>query len=350
MILNFPDIQKQADKDLVAFGELMMRLNCPHGKRFSDTGLFEVLFGGAEANVGVLLAGLGMRSRLVSVLPANELGRAARSRLRFYGVPDSDIWEQEGRMGLYFTENGHMLRPSVVLYDRKDSAFSKLRPGMLDWEGLLAGAGWFHWSGITPGLSSDAAAVCLEALESARRLGLTVSSDMNYRSRLWSYGKSPASIMPELLGFSDLVVGDLHAAEAYWDLRFDHARSEEDQFHNFVQILQERTFPAACIASGFREREGSAGATYRGAVWINRQYYYSPVFSIPQVVDRIGSGDAFSAGLIYGLRKGFPPQELVDFATGCAVLKHGICGDFVTLREEEIRLFLQDGPGTRVLR
>jgi 2-dehydro-3-deoxygluconokinase len=338
------------DKKLAAFGEIMMRLNCPNGKRLTDPGAFDVLFGGAEANVCVFLSGLGLSCRFVSSLPDNDLGRAASDRLRSHGVELSALISAKGRMGLYFTENGNMLRPSRVIYDRKDSSFSRLEKGEMNWSARLEDVGWFHWSGISPAVSAGAASVCLEGLLAAKKMGIPISVDLNYRSSLWDYGKHPSSIMPEFVSHCDMLIGDLHSASLYFDIHVNKEGKMEDQFRSCATALTKQFGSLKTIGFSFRNQDGQQRESYQGALLKDGDCYFSPVYFLPQVIDRIGSGDAFGAGLIYSSWNGLNPQESIDFATACGILKHSIYGDFAKVTTKEVNQFIEQGPGSRVIR
>jgi 2-dehydro-3-deoxygluconokinase len=335
---------------MAAFGELMMRLNSPYGKRLTDPGSFDVLFGGAEANVCVFLAGLGYATRFITRLPENDLGSAAIDRLRSHGIDLSSIDSGTGRMGLYFTENGYLIRPSRVLYDRKESAFSTLSKGMIDWTKAFEGVEWFHWSGISPAVSASVANVCLEALEHAKQMGVRVSVDLNYRSSLWDYGVSPSLVMPELISYCDLAVGDLHAASIYFDIDLQKNLSVADQFRQCAEQMQSKFNSLKTIAFSFRNNDEQHREHYFGAMMHYNQYYFSSVNIIPQVVDRIGTGDAFCAGLIYSILNKFKEQDIIEFAVACGILKHSIYGDFARISNKEVNEFIKLGPGNRVIR
>jgi 2-dehydro-3-deoxygluconokinase len=343
-------ISKNKNTGLIALGEIMMRLNCLAGKRFTDPGSFDVLFGGAEANVCALLSGLGTSSRLISCLPENELGLAAIAQLRGLGVDTSGIIFGKGRMGLYFTENGHMLRSSKVIYDRKDSAFFNLERGKIDWATALQNAGWFHWSGITPALSANTAAVCMDAIGTANQMGIPVSADLNFRSSLWDYGTHPSSVIPEMISCSDLVVGDLHAASVYFGITNTSEASVEDQFKSCAEAMKARFGSLQAIAFSFRNSDDRHMENYRGAIYYENDYYFSPCHFLPMVIDRIGSGDAFTAGLIHSIWNGYNPQLMIDFATACGILKHSVYGDFARFSQKEVNQFMKQGPGNRVIR
>jgi 2-dehydro-3-deoxygluconokinase len=335
---------------VTAFGEIMMRLNCQYGRRFTDPGSMDILFGGAEANVCVFLSGLGMPTRLVTRLPDNDLGMAALDRLKSQGIDISFISTGEGRMGLYFTENGYTLRPSRVIYDRKNSSFSRIGKGMIDWEQALNESGWFHWSGITPAISAGAAEICLEGIQTAKKLGLSISVDLNYRSNLWDYGKHPAEVMPELLSYCDVLIGDLHSASLYFNLELRKEEAPTDQFRSCAVELKSRFDCLKTIAFSFRNQDDQQRDIYRGILYAENEFHFSPAHAIPQVIDRIGSGDAFGAGLIFSLSKAFLPQQAIDFSTACGILKHSVYGDFARISEKEVNLFMHQGPGHRVIR
>ena len=341
---------KNISNKLVAFGEFMMRLNCPSGSRLVKTNSFDVFFGGAEATVCVLLSRLGINTSFVTALPPNDFGYAAIDQLRSNGVDTSSILLTGDKIGLYFTENGNSIRPGKVLYDRKQSSFANLSPGNIDWNTIFENAGWFHWSGISSAVSQSAAGVCLEALKAARQKGLTTSVDFNYRSTLWDYGKTPAEIMPTLLSYCDVVTADIDASEIYLGIKTNNELSVEDRFKNCAVALKEKLPAAKTIAMSFRGSDQLQQQTYRGALFQNNECFFTPVYTLPVIIDRLGSGDAFESGLIFSLMNDYAPQDSILFATACGALKHSIEGDFAYLTKEEINNFTNNGPSGRVIR
>jgi 2-dehydro-3-deoxygluconokinase len=336
---------------LAAFGELLCRLHCPSGKRLVRTERLELSFGGAEANVCVLLSRLGMQTRFITRLPENELSLGAEDQLRGHGVEVGGILHGGHKMGLYFTESGQLVRAGKVIYDRQHSSFAEMTPGMINWGEIFADCNWFHWSGISPAVSGTVAAVCKEALTRAKEQGMTVSADFNYRSTLWKYGMHPREIMPGLLESADVLVADPDAAKTYLGLSYDSSLDlVEDRFRKFAAGMHEKLPEMKTLAMSLRGNGSNGVLTYQGALLYKGEVFCSRIQEIPFIVDRIGSGDAFTAGLIYGLTHCSKPQEIIEFATACAVLKHSIEGDFALLSLQDVLDFMETGPTSRIIR
>ena len=343
-------LEENKNKVVTAFGELLMRMHCKHNKRFEQVNEFEVSYSGAEANVAVLLARLGIPSRFITRLPVNDIARSALDNLRRNNVDTNSILHGGDRMGIYFTEEGNMLRPSQVIYDRQYSSFASVNTGTYDWNKIFSDTAWFHWSGICPALSQGVADVCKEALLMAKQKQITVSADFNYRSKLWKYGVHPSAIMPELLSYCDVITGDIDTAKIYFGIEPIATTDHEESFMHCAKSLQEKLPYMKTFAMSFRGTNAHHQLMYRGALMHEGKYFYSTSYLIPQVVDRLGTGDAFNAGLIYSLHQHAEPQQVIDFATACGVLKHSVSGDFAILSKEEIIQFIQTGPNSRVIR
>jgi 2-dehydro-3-deoxygluconokinase len=337
-------------KCVVAFGELMLRLVPEHGQRFRQTNTFVNYFGGAEANTCALLGQLGVEARFVSALPWNELGQAAVDALHRYSVSTQFVSRNDQRMGIYFTENGNGIRPSRVIYDRKNSAFSFLKKADIHWDQALKGADLFYWSGISPALTQQTSDLCKEALDTAKTMGVQIAADMNYRSTLWDYGKKPADIMPELLSYCDIITGDVDTIDVYFGIKTDKHLTPEDQFRHCATALQQRLPSMKVFAMSFRGITQHQQHIYRGALMVEDGFHFSPAFQLPQVTDRIGSGDAFQAGLLYGLLQQLPAEKTINYATACGVLKHSMAGDVALLHHHEIEHFMEHGPVNHVIR
>lgn len=344
------NLLKPDQKRVVGFGELLMRLHCPDGKRFQNAPVFEIYFGGSEANVCVFLSGLGFKTKYITVVPENDLAKSAIMQLRSYSVDVSAIQFAGDKMGLYFTENGNSIRNSKVVYDRKNSSFNGIMPGMIDWETVLKGADCFHWSGISAAVSQNAADVCLEALIAAKQHGLTIVADLNYRSTLWDYGKHPSSIMPGLLSYADIIVGDINSASIYFDLKIDGSLSREDQFRESVVLLKERLPAMKTMAMSFRNTNEYHLPLYQGALYHDENIYFSKDYIIPVTVDRVGSGDAFTGGLLFALLNNYNPEKIIAFACAAGILKHSLAGDFACLHLKELLGFIDNGFDSRIIR
>ena len=337
-------------KPIITFGELMMRLHSPNGKRIIQSNSFDVAYSGAEANVAVLLARLGLHVKFISRLPQNDFAEAALNVLQSQKVDTSQVIRGGERLGLYFTEEGNQLRPSRVVYDRKNSSFATLAPGMIKWDEVFENAGWFHWSGISPALSQSVADVCKEAINAARKKGVMISADFNYRSTLWDYGKKPAELMPSLLNDCELIVGDIDTAKTYFGITIADDAMVENRFKSFAEELKKKLPSMKSLAMSFRGKNDLQQLTYSGALMTDGKYFFSKKHDIPLVTDRLGTGDAFNAGLIFNFIHQNDGQKAIDFATACGVLKHSIAGDLALINKEEIEQFIQTGPHDRVIR
>jgi 2-dehydro-3-deoxygluconokinase len=258
----------------VFFGEILMRLNAPHHQRLAQTQGFECFYAGSEANVSVLLQQLGVQASFVTKVPDNDLGLAALKAIQSFQVETKHAIKASERLGLYFTELGTSVRPSRVIYDRADSAFAKVKPGDIDWNAAFEGSSWFHWSGISAAVSQSAADVCAEAIAEARKRNITVSSDFNYRSKLWQYGKTPSEIMPSLLAQCDVIMCDFDSIKQYLSLDQAKAANKEEGFKLTCQALKSKLPNAKTIAMTFRETAMSGVDLYSGAVYQNNRSHW----------------------------------------------------------------------------
>jgi len=324
---------------VVTFGELMLRLSPPGLQRFGQAKSFESTFGGAEANAAVALAQFGLKSCFVTALPAHEIGGSAVDILRSFGVETSFILRQGPRLGIYFYEYGAAQRPSKVIYDRAGSAIAEVRPEMFAWDKIFEGASWFHWSGITPALSAGAAAVTAEAVRAAKKAGATVSVDLNYRKKLWTREEARA-VMTPLMEFTDIAFGNEEDAADFFGIAAPDtdAAAGKIEFESYRYVAEEmaRRFDFRNVGITLRESLSASVNRWSGCLWNGREFLRSRVYEI-QVVDRIGSGDAFSSGFIYGRLAGKTDRDALEFAAAASALKHTIHGDFnlVTLGEVE---------------
>jgi len=341
---------------IVCFGEIMMRLAPPGFLRFGQARGFEIIYGGGEANVAVSLANFGLPVRYVTRLPNNDLGRACAMFLAQYGVDTSRIVWGGDRLGLYFMEFGAMQRASQVIYDRTGSALATIEPGMVDWAAVFEGASWFHWTGITPAISQGAAATCLEAVKKAKDMGLRVSCDLNYRAKLWKWGQKAGTVMAELVGYSDLAVGNEEDADKVFGIKAPQTdvtsgRVEGQRYQAVAEELVKRFPNLKQVAITLRGSLSASHNTWSGLFFDGRQHYLAPVFDLASIVDRVGGGDAFAAGLIYGLNS-FPdqPQRVLDFAVAASCLKHSIVGDFNAVSVAEVEKLLAGDASGRVSR
>ena len=281
-------------KKVVTFGEIMLRLSPPGHKRFSQANSFDVIYGGGESNVAVSLANYGIPSQFVTRLPENDLGECALMELRKRGVDTTQIIRGGERLGIYFLETGAVSRGSKVVYDRAHSAISQMEKGMIDWETVFADADWFHWTGITPAISQGAADACLEAIQMANKMGVTVSTDLNYRKKLWKYGKSPMDVMPELVAGCDVILGNEEDAEKHFGLHPDgvdvtHGGSVDGQAYLSVLKKLMDMFPRAKkVITTLRGSISASHNTWSGVLYDGEKLFEAPSYDITHIVDRVG--------------------------------------------------------------
>ncbi|MFA9402357.1 MAG: PfkB family carbohydrate kinase [Anaerolineales bacterium] len=341
---------------VVTFGEIMMRLSPPDHQLFSQAKRFDVVYGGGESNVAVSLAHFGMDTTFVTRLPHNELGASCRNCLRQYGVDTGQIVWGGSRLGIYFLEHGAVHRGSKVIYDRSGSAMAEIKPGMVDWEKAFEGANWFHWTGITPAISKGAADVCKEAVDVARRLGLTVSCDLNYRAKLWKWGKNPCDVMPELIAHTDVIVCNEEDAEKVFaisapDTDVTCGEIDAEKYRSVCEALAERFPNLEVIAITLRGSRSASHNTWSAVIWHEGDFAIGPEYDIVPIVDRVGGGDSFVAGLIYGLHQ-YPQQstKALEFAVAASALKHSIFGDFNLVSVEDVKKLAGGDQSGRVSR
>ena len=337
---------------VVTFGELLLRL-APEGHlRFLQEPRLEATFGGGEANVGVSLAQFGVQSTFVTRLPDNDIAQAAVCQLRSFGVDTSHIVRGGDRMGIYFLEKGASQRPSKVIYDRTGSAIAQAAPEEFDWEVILDGADWFHFSGITPALSDSAAEAVRQALICARAKGVKVSCDINYRANLWSREKAGAVMRP-MMEYVDLFIGGAEDAELELGIVPPDSEVLEDGLtragYEAVArgLIAEYGFQAA--ACTLRESVSASDNNWGAMLYTGGRAFYSRRYAI-HIVDRVGGGDSFSAGLLYALLAGKQPQDAVDFGAAAGVLKHSVEGDYNRVTVHEVERLVQSGGNGRVSR
>ena len=344
-------------KKVVTFGEIMLRLATPDYLRFCQAKEFTATFGGGEANVAVSLANYGMDTDYITRLPNNDIARACLQDLRGRGVGTDHVLFGGERMGIYFLETGAVARASKVIYDRSHSSIAEIQPGMVDWETILDGAGWFHWTGITPAISQDAADVCREAIQTANRLGVTVSCDLNYRKNLWKYGKSAAEVMPELVEGCDLILGNEEDADKVFGIKpegFDvtatQGKVNAAEFESVCRQLMARFPRAKKVVITLRGAINANHNTWGGVLFDGNRLYQSPRYDITHIVDRVGGGDSFMGGLIYGLLTYADDQQALDFAAAASCLKHTIYGDYNQVSVQEVETLMRGDASGRVSR
>ena len=331
---------------VVTFGEIMLRLSTERHLRFEQAKAFTASYGGGEFNVAVSLANYGINAEFVTRIPENEIGVCALKEMRKMNVESKNIIFGGDRLGIYYLETGAGTRGSNVVYDRAHSSMATIEKGAVDWEKVLEGATWFHWSGITPAISQSAAEACLEAVKVAHKLGLTISCDLNYRSKLWQYGKTPSEVMPEILHYSNVILGDIDTAYFMLGIpkvnpNYQDTKSLPALYNKLFELCPNLKIAATTLRYSVSASHQRIG----GILFDGKSIYDAAVKEVTPVVDRVGSGDAFMGGLIYGLLE-FQNnnQRALDFAVAACCLKHTIAGDYnlVTLKEVENML---DGDG-----
>lgn len=343
---------------VVTFGEIMLRLATPGFQRFIQSASLNATFGGGEANVAVSLANYGIDTEFVTRLPNNDIANWCISELRKYNVGTKEIIRGGERVGIYFLETGAVSRSSKVVYDRANSSIADIKPGMINWHEVLKDADWFHWTGITPALSQGAADACLEAIKVANELDVTVSTDLNYRKNLWKYGKKASEVMPELVAGCDIILGNEEDAEKVFGIKpegfnVEHTGGEvnAEEFQSVCTQLMNKFPRAKKVIITLRGSINANHNTWGGVLYSNDTLHQSKRYDITHIVDRVGGGDSFMGGLIYGLLTYTDDdQKALDFAVAASCLKHTIYGDFnlVTVSEVE-NLMKGDGSG-RVMR
>lgn len=316
-------------RKLVTFGEVLMRLSTVGNARFGQAESFNTVYGGAEANVATSLAGFGIPCEFVTQLPNNDFGRNALKQLKAHDIATDHVSFAEARMGLYFLETGALHRPTRIIYDRSDSAFSRIQPFQFDWDEILKDAAWFHWTGITPAISGGAASECKEALYAAKRHNVMVSADINFRRNLWQYGKPAIDIMPELISLSHYILAGVDDIQISTQLK-------AEGFPQASQLLVE-TFPnVKAVAMSSRKSINAGHNRIAAELYSNGVHLRSREHDLPGIVDRIGAGDALMAGLIYGFMTGMSDQETLEFAAAAGAWKHSVEGDHNVATVEEI--------------
>jgi 2-dehydro-3-deoxygluconokinase len=340
---------------IAMFGEVMLRLSAPGFERFLQSPQFLATFGGGEANVAVGLAQFGLRSRFITVLPpGNPLGGALLGELRRFGVDVDHVIYGPGRMGVYFLETGSNQRSSKVVYDRDYSAIALTEPGVIDWDKALTDTQWFHITGITPAISKSAAAVSIEAVQAAKQAGAAVSVDLNFRKNLWKWGSQPTDVMPNLLKHADVCIANEEDCQKCLGIDpgidVDSGRLDTDKYRSLAEKVLEKFSNIRQVAITLRESKSASHNTWSACLHNREQFLLSRRYEITHIVDRVGGGDSFAAGLIYGLLKFNSPQDALEFATAASCLKHSIPGDFVRFGVDEVVALMKDGGSGRVQR
>jgi 2-dehydro-3-deoxygluconokinase len=341
-------------KSIVSFGEIMLRLASPGFERFLQSPRFDATFGGGEANVAVALASFGLPAVFVTALPENPIGEAAIGELRRFGVDTSKIVRRKGRIGIYYLEAGANQRPSKVVYDRDNSSIALAKPGDFDWDSIFDGAGWFHITGITPAISASAAALALESARKAREKGLTVSCDLNYRKNLWKWGRTASDVMREIMPFVDVAIANEEDVQMALGIQADVDVQSGELDRAQYQKLTAKVLAAypelKAIAITLRESRSASHNGWSACLNNRKEFLLSRHYEITHIVDRVGGGDSFAAGLIYGMVKLSTHKEALEFAVAASCLKHSISGDFNRCTVDEVNALIKGGGSGRVQR
>ena len=337
-------------KKFVTFGEIMLRLKSPGYDRLFQQPSLEATFGGGEANVAVSLANYGLDAKFVTALPANDIGAACERELRKYSVDVSVIAHTKGRMGIYYLETGACQRPSKVIYDREYSSCAEIKAGDFDWKKILSDAGWFHVTGITPAVAEGVAAEAITALKTAKELGVTTSCDLNYRAKLWKWGKKADEVMPELTKYVDVVIANEEDCQKALGISSDNKPELGEINLDCYKEITEKVltqFPnVKTVAITLRESKSANRNLWSACINDGKEFYHSRTYDITDIVDRVGGGDSFAGGLIYGLSTKGDAKAALEFAVGASCLKHTINGDLNLVTVEEVeKLIGGDGTG-----
>jgi len=341
---------------VLTFGEIMLRLAPPNFQRFTQARTLDVIYGGGEANVATSLTNFGIPVDYVTKLPKNDIGDACIQFLKQYGVNTEKILRGGVRIGIYFLEMGSSVRASKVIYDRVYSAISLVKSGEFDWEKLFDGITWFHWTGITPAISQNLADVCLEAIKVAKKKGITISCDLNYRANLWKYGKKASEIMPNLVKYSDIAIGNEEDADKVFGIKapetdITSGKISAKNYEFVAQELMKKFSNLKHVAITLRGSISASHNTWSGVIYDGARLLVGPQYDLTNIVDRVGGGDAFAAGLIYGFFTYKEDlQKILNFAVAASCLKHTILGDFNLASLDEVLKLMEGDTSGRVSR
>lgn len=341
---------------VVCFGEIMMRLSPPGYERFVQARQFDIIFGGAEANVAVSLANYGIHARYVSKLPDNPIGDLCRNELRRFGVDVGHVARGGDRMGIFYCEKGAAMRPSNVIYDRAGSAIATAGAADFNWPKILEGASWLHFTGITPALGDNLVDICRQACETAKSMGLMISCDINYRKKLWTRERA-GEVLSALMPYVDVLVDSLMVEDGQvfnvFGMRPDGSGIADGQIDEFAfRSISEQLvtrFGVKYVAYTLRESQSASDNGWAGLLYDGSTFYRSREYNI-HIVDRVGGGDAFTAGLIYGFLTGMGPQGSLEYAVAAGALKHTIEGDFNQVSAREVKALMGGDASGRVQR
>lgn len=334
---------------VLSFGEIMLRLRAPGQERFFQSNLLEATFGGGEANVAVSLANYGLDTEFCTVLPDNAIGDACIRELRKFGVDTSKTQRGEGRMGIYYLESGANQLPSKVIYDRAYSAMALAAPEKFNWDDVFAGVDWFHITGITPAISENAMALSLKAVQTARAKRIPVSCDLNYRKNLWKYGKKAGDVMREMAKHVDVAIANEEDVQKALEISIDVDVASGTLDREKYRLLGNQVLAAypnmQMIAITLRESHSADWNGWAACLNDGKDFYVSKKYEIHDIVDRVGGGDSFAGGLIYGLHAYENRQRALEFAVAASCLKHSIIGDFNRVNVSDVEK-LMGGDGT----
>jgi 2-dehydro-3-deoxygluconokinase len=341
-------------KTIAAFGEIMLRLSPPGNERLFQSPQLSARFGGGEANVAVSLALFGHRVRYISVVPDQAIGEAAVAELRKWGVETDHVLRQGKRLGLYFAETGANQRPGTVIYDRGNSAIAEAGPGAIDWDAAFRGTDWFHLTGITPALSASAAELTLQGVREAKEKGITVSLDLNFRGKLWKYGRTAAEVMVKIVPFADVAIGNEEDYQKSLDIPLDadvpSGSLPLSSYEKLTALVMERFPNLELAAVTLRESRSADRNIWSAALRDKKGFIPGPRYEIADIVDRIGGGDAFAAGLIHGLDLFGDDRKALSFAVAASCLKHSLPGDFNLATESEVLALMKGDTSGRIRR
>jgi 2-dehydro-3-deoxygluconokinase len=344
---------------VASFGEVMLRLSPPGFERFLQTPQFGATFGGGEANVTVSLAQFGARSRFITVLPeANPIAAELVSQLRSFGVDTSAIRFTPGRIGVYFVEAGANQRPSRVVYDRSGSCIALAGPNVIDWNSALEGADWFHITGISPAISESAADLSIAALQAARKAGIMTSCDLNFRKNLWKWGKQASEVMPQLIRLTDVCIANEEDCQKSLGIstgsddehNIESGTLDREKYRALAEKVLEAYPDLKSIAITLRESKSASHNGWSACLHTGKEFLLSRHYEITHIVDRVGGGDSFAGGLIYGMVTGKQPADALEFAVAASALKHSIPGDFNRVSTAEVQSLISGGGSGRVQR
>ena len=334
---------------VLTFGEIMLRLKAPGHERFFQSPMLEATFGGGEANVAVSLANYGMDAEFLTVLPKNDIAEACIRELRYFGVDTKKIGRGEGRMGIYYLEGGANQLPSKVVYDRAYSSIALAKPGDIDWDKAFEGVDWFHITGITPAISESAMELSLESVKEAKKRNITVSCDLNYRKNLWKYGKKASEVMRELAKYVDVAIANEEdvqkSLEITVDVNVESGELDREKYRALGNKVLKAYPNMKCIAITLRESHSADWNGWAACLNDGKDFYVSKKYEIRDIIDRVGGGDSFAGGLIYGLNNYEDKQSALEFAVAASCLKHSVIGDFNRVGVSDVEK-LMGGDGT----